>query len=1096
MKFHYLLLFSALSLSSSQLVAQTKAAAAAPVKESINSDLLNALQFRNIGPAITSGRVVDLAVNPKNKSEYYVAAASGGVWKTVNAGVSFFPVFDGEASYSISCVNIDPSNSNIVWVGTGENNNQRVAGYGDGVYKSEDGGKTWKNMGLKASEHIGRISIDPTNSNTVYVAAYGPLWSSGGERGIYKTTDGGKTWKNTLTISENTGCNEVVMDPKNPSVLYATAHQRRRHEWTYISGGPESAVYKSVDAGETWSKLSSGIPEDDKGRIGLAVSPVNSDYVYIIIEGSEKSKGVYRSTDKGANWEKRGSFATAGNYYQELICDPRNADRVYAMDYNIMVSNDGGKVFSPIGEKNKHVDNHALWVDDANPNHILSGCDGGVYETFDGAKLWDFKDNLPITQFYRVCTDNDYPFYNVYGGTQDNFSLGGPSRTRSASGILNADWFVTTGGDGFFSRVDPTDPNIVYSESQYGGLVRYDKKSGETVDIKPVEKEGEAAYRWNWDAPLFISNFSPTRLYFAANRLFRSDDRGNTWKTISPDLSRQLDRNKLPVMGKVWSIDAVGKNNSTSIYGNIISFSESPKNESLLYVGTDDGLIQQSSDGGSTWNKMASFPGIPERSPVSALFASQHNEKTVYAAFNNHRSGDFKPYLMKSVDAGKTWQSISSNLPARGSVYSFAEDHVNSNLLFAGTEFGLFVSVDGGQKWNQLKGGLPCIGIRDIAIQKRENDLVLASFGRGFYILDDYSSLRSISKELLEKPAVIFPIKDALMYVEALPLGHRGKGFRGERLFASANPAVGAVFTYHVAQDYKSLKQMRKEKEKDKVKKGEPVYYPSIDSLRMEEREDEPFLLFTITDEKGQVVRKLKEPAKKGLHRLVWDMRYAAIEPISFRQRDEENLYDEPNVGHLAMPGKYFVTMSKVHQGQVTELVPATEFKCVRWDNLSFPATDRQALEAFYKKVSNLSRALSAADASREDMVEKIKYIKVAILESPKTTLELSAEVKRIENALKDITIKLNGDATLTKREFEALPGINSRVGNIEYSLWRSSQAPTETNKQSLDLATKLFDPIPGELKALEAAIKAVEKQLERDDAPYTPGREWEWKKN
>ncbi len=1086
----------ALLLSFNMLaLAQPKPAVNTAPKDPLNAEVFSALQFRSIGPAITSGRVVDLAVNPKNHSEYYIAAASGGVWKTVNSGISYFPVFDKEASFSISCVVIDPNNSNVVWVGTGENNNQRVAGYGDGVYKSEDGGKSWKNMGLKTSEHIGRICIDPKNSNTVFVAAYGPLWSAGGERGIYKSTDGGKTWKNTLAISENTGCNEVAIDPKNSNILYATAHQRRRHEWTYISGGPESAVYKSADGGETWNKLAGGIPEDDKGRIGLAVSPVNSDYVYIIIEGTEKSKGLYRSTDKGANWEKRGNFSTAGNYYQELICDPKNADKVYAMDFNIMVSNDGGKNFAPIGEKNKHVDNHAFWVDDENPNHLLSGCDGGVYESYDGAKLWQFKDNLPITQFYRVCTDNDYPFYNVYGGTQDNFSMGGPARTKSASGILNSDWFVTTGGDGFFSRVDPTDPNTVYSESQYGGLVRFDKKSGETVDIKPVEKEGEPAYRWNWDAPLFISNFSNTRLYFAANKLFRSDDRGNTWNAVSPDLTRQLDRNKLPVMGKVWSVDAIAKNASTSIYGNIISFSESPKNENSLYVGTDDGLIQNTSDGGKTWTKMAVFAGVPERSPVSALLASQHNETTVYAAFNNHRNGDFKPYVLKSLDDGKTWLSIASNLPARGSVYCIAEDHVNANLLFVGTEFGIYFTADGGQKWIQLNGGLPTIAVRDIAIQKRENDLVLASFGRGFYVLDDYSMLRIVKKEELEKPAVIFPIKDALMYIEALPLGHKGKGFRGEALYAAANPPMGAVFTYHLAADFKSAKLKRKEREKEKIKKGESVYYPSLDSLRMEDREEEPVLIFTITDEENNVIRRLREPAKKGLHRLVWDMRFPAPEPVSFRTRDEDNLYDEPNIGHLVRPGKYFVSVSKIENNIVSQLAAPVPFNCVRLNNVSFPAPDPMALEYFYDKVSELTRVVSAADSYKDELMNRIKYIKVALLESPISPLELQGDIKKIENSLKDIQVKLNGDASLSKREFEVLPGINSRIGNIEYSLWRSSQAPTETNKQSYALAVKQFESIPAELKALDAGLKKIEQQLEKDGAPYTPGREIEWKR-
>ncbi len=1082
-------------LSTDLLLAQAKPSTTTTSKDPINAELFSALQFRSIGPAITSGRVADLAVNAKNKSEYYVAAASGGVWKTVNSGISFFPVFDSEGSFSIGCVTIDPINSNIVWVGTGENNNQRVAGYGDGVYKSEDGGKSWKNMGLKSSEHIGKICIDPKNSDNVFVAAYGPLWSAGGERGIYKTMDGGKTWKNTLTISENTGCNEVVMDPQNSKILYATAHQRRRQEWTYISGGPESGVYKSTDGGDSWVKLSGGIPEEDKGRIGIAVSPVNSNYVYIIVEGTEKSKGVYRSTDKGANWEKRGNFSTAGNYYQELICDPFQADKVYAMDYNIMASVDGGKTFSAIGEKNKHVDNHAFWVDDANPNHMLSGCDGGIYETYDGAKLWQFKDNLPITQFYRVCTDNDQPFYNVYGGTQDNFSLGGPSRTKNSSGITNADWFVTTGGDGFFSRVDPVDPTTVYSESQYGGLVRFDKKTGEVVSIRPVEKEGEAAYRWNWDAPLFISNFNHTRLYFAANRLFRSDDRGNTWNTISPDLSRNLDRNKLPVMGKVWSVDAIAKNASTSIYGNIISFSESPKNEQLLYVGTDDGLIQNTLDGGKAWVKLASFPGIPERSPVACLLASQHNEKVVYAAFNNHRAGDFKPYVLKSLDGGKSWASISSNLPARGSVYSIAEDHVNSNLLFVGTEFGIYFTLDGGQKWIQLKGGLPTIAVRDIAIQKRENDLVLATFGRGFYVLDDYSLLQSLKKEDFEKPATIFPVKSAWLYNEAQPLGHRGKGFRGESFYAAANPPVGAVFTYNLSKESKTLKQKRKELEKDKIKKGENVFYPSIDTLRMEDREEEPSLIFTITDQNKKVIRRLKEPVKKGLHRVAWDMRLPAPEPISFRVRDEDNLYDEPNQGRLVMPGKYFVSAALVENNTVSQLTEPIAFELVKLHSSSFALEDREATESLCEKVSELARAVGAADSYREELSLKVKYLKAALLESPKSPIELHTDIRRAENALKDIHVKLNGDATLTKREFEALPGIASRIGMIEYYLWHSSQAPTQTNKQSYELASKQFESIPLSLKTIDAEIKKIESQLEKEGAPYTPGRALEWKK-
>ncbi|HEX9007620.1 MAG TPA: glycosyl hydrolase, partial [Bacteroidota bacterium] len=546
------------------------------------------LKFRSIGPALTSGRVVDFAVDPTDRSHYYVAVASGGVWKTVNAGTTFTPVFDDQASYSIGCVALDPNNPGVVWVGTGENNSQRSVAYGDGVYRSDDGGKSWKNMGLRRSEHIGKILVDPRNSNVVYVAAQGPLWGPGGERGLYKTSDGGQSWKAVLSISENTGVSDIAFDPRNPDVVYAAAYQRRRHVWTLIDGGPESALYKSTDAGGSWNKLTSGLPSDDVGRIGIAVSPVRPDVVYAIVEAAGKTGGFFRSTDRGATWEKRSEYVSGGpQYYNEIFCDPKNVDRVYSMDVFLMVTDDGGKNFGHLGERSKHVDNHAMWIDPVNTDYYLVGCDGGIYESFDRGATWNFKSNLPVTQFYRVTVDNAKPFYNIYGGTQDNFSLGGPSRTLSATGITNSDWYVTVGGDGFVSAVDPENPNIVYSESQYGGLVRFDKQSGELIGIKPQERKGEEPLRWNWDSPLLVSPHKHTRLYFAANRIFRSEDRGDSWTAISPDLTRQIDRNKLPVMGKVWSVDAVAKNTSTSFYGNITALTESPVKEGLLYAGTD-----------------------------------------------------------------------------------------------------------------------------------------------------------------------------------------------------------------------------------------------------------------------------------------------------------------------------------------------------------------------------------------------------------------------------------------------------------------------------------------------------------------------------
>jgi photosystem II stability/assembly factor-like uncharacterized protein len=460
-----LLLTTILVSSTIILSAQSKGKATTtkeePKKELIFTETTySALKFRSVGPALVSGRISDIAVNPKNAYQWYIAVASGGVWKTDNAGTTFYPIFDGQSSFSIGCVTLDPTNENVVWVGSGENNNQRSVAYGDGVYKSEDGGKSWNNVGLKNSEHIGMIAIHPTNGNVVFVAAYGPLWSKGGERGIYKTVDGGKTWKQVLFVSENTGFNEVHIDPKNPNTLYATAHQRRRHEWTYLSGGPESAIYKSTDGGETWNKLTNGLPSGDKGRIGMAVSPVNSDYLYAIVEGSKEDRGFYKSTNRGASWEKQSGHNTSGNYYSEIVADPINVDKVYSLDTYTQVTLDGGKTFKYVGEKNKHVDNHALWIDPNNTQHMLMGCDGGLYETWDNCAHWNFKPNLPITQFYRVTVDNATPFYNIYGGTQDNNTLGGPSRTISASGIVNSDWFITVGGDGFTAKVDPKDPTL------------------------------------------------------------------------------------------------------------------------------------------------------------------------------------------------------------------------------------------------------------------------------------------------------------------------------------------------------------------------------------------------------------------------------------------------------------------------------------------------------------------------------------------------------------------------------------------------------------------------------------------------------------
>ena len=670
-------------------------------------DVLGGLTLRGIGPALMSGRVGDIAVDPVKRSTWYVAAASGGVWKTTNSGTTWAPIFDGYGSYSIGCVAVDPRNHLVVWVGTGENNSQRSVGYGDGLYKSIDGGASFSKVGLEASEHIAKIVIDPRDSQVVYVAAQGPLWNPGGDRGLYKTTDGGKTWKAVLTISANTGVTDVVFDPRNPDVLYAAAYQRRRHVWTLIDGGPESGVYRSIDAGATWRKINKGLPDGDKGRIGLAISPVNPDVLYATVEAARGDSGFFRSD------ERRRDLGEAVEHDRELARSitrrssptPTIFDRVYAMDTLLQVSEDGGKTFRPLGERWKHVDNHALWIDPQDSDHLIIGCDGGLYETWDRGQTYRYTENLPITQFYKIAVDNDAPFYNVYGGTQDNATQGGPSRTNNVHGIRNSDWFVTVFGDGFDPVIDPTNPNIIYSQWQYGGLVRYDRRSGERIDIKPQEAKGGPPLRWNWDSALILSPHSPTRLYYGAQILFRSDDRGDTWKAISPDLTRNIDRNKLKVMGRVFSVDAVAKNESTSFYGSIVALAESPLVEGLIYAGTDDGLIQITEDGGKTWRKVEDFPftSKPSEVYVSDVEASRHDPNTVYACFDNHQNGDFKPYVLRSTDRGKTWVNIGGGLPERGSAYTIAADHETADLLFVGTEFGVFATRDGGQHWHALR---------------------------------------------------------------------------------------------------------------------------------------------------------------------------------------------------------------------------------------------------------------------------------------------------------------------------------------------------------------------------------------------------------
>ena len=1052
------------------------------------------LEFRSIGPAQTSGRIADFAVVPGQRSSYYVAVASGGVWKTTNAGTTWKPLFDEQDSYSIGCVSLDPNDPLVVWVGTGENNSQRSVGYGDGVYKSIDGGQTWENVGLKDSEHIAKILIDPRDSDVVYVAAQGPLWSAGGDRGLYKTTDGGETWEAVLEISEDTGVTDVVFDPRNPDVLYAAAYQRRRHVWTLIDGGPESALYKSTDAGASWRKLTNGLPKADLGRIGLAVSPADPDVVYAIVEAAEK-RGFYRSTNAGGSFERMGDYTSgAAMYYNEIFADPKKVDRVYSMDTFLMVTEDGGKSFSRLGEADKHVDNHALWIDPANTDYLLVGCDGGIYESFDRGQSWHYKDNLPVTQFYRVTVDNAEPFYNVYGGTQDNATLGGPSRTTTTHGITNADWFVTVFGDGFETQVDPTNPDIVYSQWQYGGLVRHDRKTGEIVDIKPQPGPADDALRFNWDSPLLISPHSPTRLYFAAQRVFRSDDRGDSWRAVSEDLTTGTDRNTLPVMGRVWGVDAVAKHIGTTPYGNLVALTESPRVEDLLYAGTDDGLIQISEDGGDSWRRVDSVPGVPEMTYVNDLDASLHDDDTIFATFNNHKRGDFKPYVLKSTDRGRSWTSIAGNLPERGTVYALAEDHVDSNLLFVGTEFGVFFTPDGGGEWIQLEGGLPTIAVRDIDIQRRENDLALATFGRGFYILDDYSPLRGASETQLQAEAMLFEPRQAHMFVPSSPWGLPGKAFQGASFYTAPNPPFGAVFTYYLSDSLLTKKEIRQNADRELAKQGEDVPYPSWEELRAEDREAKPGIVLTVRDSDGNVVRRIDGPAKKGFHRVAWDLRHPAANPTDLSPPDTGNPFRSRPEGPLAMPGRYTVSLAKQVGGRFEMLGEKRSFDAVVLGTHTLGEPDRAELLAFQKKTARLQRAVLGSVEALGEIDNRIEHLERALADTPAADPSWSGELHDLKQRAAGLEDAFSGDQTRRGRSEPSPPGISRRVNGIVRGHWSTTGPPTETHREAYAIAAGQFAVALGQLRNVAGDLAVLEDRAEAAGAPWTPGRLPTWK--
>lgn len=1075
-----LLSFPAAAQDQTSLEAETAVTDQVGLDDSQLSMLSGAMKFRSIGPALMSGRIGDLAIDQEDPNTWYVAVASGGVWKTTNAGTTFDPIFDSQVSYSIGCVTIDPSVHSTVWVGTGENNGGRHIGFGDGVYVSHDAGKTWEHKGLKASEHISKILVDPRDSNVVFAASQGPLWSPGGERGLYKSQDGGTTWKQVLSKGEYTGVTDVVFDPKNPDVLYAATYQRHRNVWAILNTGPEAGIHKSTDGGETWTELKNGLPAGDMGKISLQVSPQKSNYVYATIELNGRKGGFWRSDNFGASWTRTSDFVSGGtgpHYYQELWADPHRFGVLYQANNYFSRSEDNGATWENIEGRNKHVDNHAVAFHPTDEDFLLVGCDGGVYRSYDYCQTWAFCANLPLTQFYKVAVDYDYPFYNVAGGTQDNNSQYGPSATRNVQGIRNSDWRITIGGDGHDTAIDPKDPNIIYAESQEGYLRRFDRKTGESVSIQPQPGKGEAAFRFNWDSPIFISPHSNKRLYFGSQFLHRSDDRGDSWTKVSPDLSRNRNRYKLPTMGRVWSIDAGYDLYAMSQHANITSITESPLVEGLLYVGTDDGLIQVSEDGGKNWRKIDKIFGVPEFFFVNDIKADLHDPNTVYACVDDHKTGDYKPYVVKSTDRGRTWELMSKNLPDRHICWRIVQDHERKDLFFLATEFGIYCTLDAGEKWFKLKSGLPTISFRDLEIQTRENDLVAASFGRSFYILDNYSLLRDASPELFKDSEFhMFPIRRAFWYVQDNELGGE-KGYQGDSLFNAKNPDYGAVFHYYIRDSFKSKKAKRKEAEARLRKAGEDVPVPTFEELQAEEDEQAPRYFAKITDAADTLVAVEDLQNSKGIHKLVWNMRY-------------QGLTGSMRGGPLVAPGKYFVQAFKAAEGKPQALGDKVEFQLESIMNPTLKGQDRSKTIERIREMGLLANRLNATSTTLQERLEQISSLTNVIQNHPLGTPALVAQARELKLKMESYDRKLNGNSMKDDRWVVQEPGISSRIRRGLFDSLGGTYGGTKAGRQQFEIGKELFEEIePGLKKLITSEMDAFEKTLDKAGIPWTSGR-------
>ncbi len=1048
------------------------------------------LPLRSIGPAFMGGRIADIAIHPANPTTWYVAVGSGGVWKTVNAGTTWTALFEDQPSYSIGCVRIDPNHPEVIWVGTGEAVSGRHVAWGDGVYRSPDGGKSWTNMGLETAEHISEILIDPRDSNVVFVAAEGPLWSSGGERGLFKTADGGRNWNAVLTVDGDTGVTSAVFAPDDPDVIYAASYQRRRRVWSFLGGGPGSGIHRSADGGESWERMTEGLPKSDMGRIGLAVTPAAPELVYATIEAADKKeRGFYRSNNRGHSWDRRNEYISGGtgpHYYQEIFASPVNPQKVYQVDVFVNVTDDGGRTFRNLEESgDKHSDNHVVWIDPNNGLHLIVGTDAGLYETYDEGQSWRHVSNLPISQFYRVAVDNSVPFTNVLGGAQDLGTLYGPTRTTQIDGVRNQDWSVTLGADGYHVAFDPDDPNISYLEWQVGNVMRHDRRTMELVDIQPQPGPDDPPERWNWDTPIVISPHRPNRIYVGSQRVWRSEDRGNSWTAISGDLTKDQNRYELATTERQVSVDALYDHEAMSLYGAITALAESPVAEDVLYVGTDDGRIHASEDGGGAWRESPAPDDLPAVAFINDLEASQHDAAGVFLVADDHKSGDYRPYLYQSVDHGRTWQSIRGDLPDGVIVWCIEQDHVNPDLLFIGAENGLYATLDRGQHWHRLTKNVPTIAFRDLAVQRRDDDLVGATFGRGFYIRDDYSPLRNVDAGALAAPGALFPVRDAWWYVPYQPMQGPDQPTLGSTAFRTENPEFGATFTYHLGADVQTAKAVRQAGEAERKDAGDSVDFPGWNELWEEHLETDPVVRLLVRDHSGEVIRSISAASKTGLHRASWDLRYPAPDPVDLSPPGFKPPWIGEPRGALVPPGDYTVELVIVTEGGLERLADPQSFAVVSVPGVE--GGDSESTAQFRRDTADLARRSAGASKRLEAVRDQIRHLRAGAVEVANAP-ELLARVDSAARTLEELSRVLHGDPIRQRLAEADVPSIQAQVERVAEFHGSTTGPPTDTQAASIADAQARFGPLVDELNRLvEDELAQLAADLDAAGGSWTP---------